>query len=200
MLPEENPELQQRTKQAALYFISNLKDPLSVNLGKLNLDTDNKALRKLLSESFEKLQLEIFIKLSCLENCQNGLDTISYLKTRADASLDFRPHGRQKAQHQQQYSKTIIHPVLFTELKRWRDDLADEMNIPKYRVLPQKSMLELMNKLPVTLEGLTRVKGIGKLKMKQFGLEIISIISTYCADHDIIPSQTEIAVAKRDKK
>ena len=200
VLPEENSGLQERTAQAAAYFSVNLKIHLSDYLEKIHFDTDNKAIRKLLTESLEKFQKNVFIKLACLENCQSGFETISYIKMRSNAEVDFRPSAKQKMQSRQQYSKSITHPELYMELRQWRDNLADENNIPTYLILPQKSILELMKKLPTTFSELKTIKGIGQTKIKQFGDDIIAIIKEFCADNHIIPAQIEIPVVEKKEK
>ncbi|MEI7727307.1 MAG: helix-turn-helix domain-containing protein [Bacteroidota bacterium] len=200
ILPEENSALQERTKQAAIYFISSIKSHLADFPVKINFETDNKAVKKLLTESSEKLQKEVFIKMSCLETSKYGFETISYLKMRSNAEVDFKPLVKQKASPQASFSKSITHPELYQELKHWRDNLADEKNIPTYMVLPQKSILELMKKLPTTLTGLKNVKGIGQAKINQFGGDIIGIIKSYCLDQGIIPAQIEIPVIEKKIK
>ena len=179
-MPEENPALQERTKQAAAYFSSHLKTHLALFLEMITFETDNKAVRKLLAEALEKLQKEVFIKVSCLENCKNGFETISYIKIRSNAEVDFHPAAAQKTPSQPQHSKSITHPELYKALRQWRDNLADKSNIPVYMVLPQKSLLEVMKKLPKNISELKAIKGIGKVKIKQFGDEIIGIIKKHC--------------------
>ena len=140
-----------------------------------------------MAESLEKLQKEVFIKLACLDNCQGGFETMTYIKLRANAEVDFRPAGKQKLSPQIPRSKNIPHPELYAELKQWRDNLADEKNIPAYMILPQKSILEIMKKLPTTLSGLKKIKGIGQVKVNQFGSDVIAMIKNYCVDHEISP-------------
>jgi ribonuclease D len=200
MVPEENPALQERTRQAALYFSNNLKSGLVSFLEKARFETDNKAVGKLLAEALEKLQKEVFIKWSCLESCRHGFETISYIKTRSNAEVDFRPSARQINQAAVQYPDKTVHPELYAALKKWRDTLADEHDIPRYMVLPQKSIVELMHKLPTTLAGLKTIKGIGQAKLNQYGSEILDIISGYCNDHEIVPEQIEIPVIEKKVK
>ncbi len=180
LLPEENQALQERTRQAASYFTKNIKLDLMPFLARAGIETDNKAIRKLLAESWEKLHHEVFIRFSCLEACQQGFTTLTYLKIRANADVDFRPSAKAKTRDQPHVPSGITHPELYLALKRWRDNLADEKNIPTYMVLPQKSMIELTRKLPTSLPGLKNIKGIGQARIKQFGTEIIDIIKTHC--------------------
>ena len=197
MLPEETPGLQERAGKGTVYFSTHLNNLLSGFLEKIHFENDNKTVKKLLTESMEKLQKEVFIKLSCMKICQKGFDTISYIKMRSNAEVDFRPVTKQKTTTPIPYSKSITHPELYSALKQWRDNLADESSIPTYMVLPQKSIMELMKKLPVTLTALKTVKGIGQVKINQFGEDIIAIIKSYCRDHKIIPEQTEIPVVEK---
>lgn len=200
-LPEENEGLQGRVKQAVNYFSASIKSNLTPYLEKVSIDTDNKAVGKLLAEALEKLQKEVFIKISCLESCRNGLETNTFIKTRSNSEVDFRPSNKQKSQEQPSYSKNITHPVLYQELKKWRDNLADENNLPVYMVLPQKSIAELVQKLPVNMQALKGIKGIGQAKINKFGEEIITIIKSYCIDYDITSDQVETPVVeKRVKK
>ena len=199
-LPEENEELQQRIKKAAAYFIANFKMHINDFLENLYFETDNKAIKKLLNESLEKFQKEVFIKYSCLENSTNGFETISYIRKRSDAEVDFRPSLKQKAKLQPKHSKSIQHPDLYIELKQWRDNLADENKVPVYHILPQKTILELLDKLPTTLPELKTIKGMGQIKVKQFGEDIIGLIKEYCIYNDITPERIEIPEKQKKEK
>jgi len=199
-LPEENSELQDRIKKAAIYFSSNLKTNFSEYLENLWFETDNKAVKKLLTDSLEKFQKEVFIKNVCLENSIHGFETILYIRKRSDAEIDFQPHIKRKEKAQPQVSKDIRHPGLYAKLKQWRNDLAEEHNVPVYHVLPQKTMIELTTKLPTSIPELKTIKGIGQTKIKQFGEDIISMIGLYCQENDIVPEQIEIPVKEKKIK
>ena len=197
LLPEENPKLQNRVTQAAPYFAVTLKKHLKSFLELINLETDNKATRKVLTDSLEKLQKDVFIKSSCLENSQQGFDTISYIKMKSRADVDFHPTSRQKTQDYLEFAKSIVHPELYIAIKRWRNNLADEFDLPAYMILPQKSIAELLKKLPTTIPALKTIKGIGPAKIKQYGGDIIALINDYCIDKKIVAEQTEIPVARK---
>ncbi|MCE1198676.1 MAG: helix-turn-helix domain-containing protein [Marinilabiliales bacterium] len=47
------------------------------------------------------------------------------------------------------------------------------------QILPQKTMLEIVQTLPDTAKALKAVKGMGGTRMKQFGREILSILLEY---------------------
>lgn len=200
LLPEENQALQERARQAASYFAKNIKSNMLPFLAHANIETDNKVIRKLLAASWEKLHHEVFIRLSCLEACLQGFNTLTYLKVRANADVDFHPSAKTKTRTQIHAPSGILHPELYLALKRWRDNLADENNIPTYMVLPHKSMIELTKKLPTSLPLLKNIKGIGQAKIKQFGNEIIDLINTYCADMKITHAQVVIPDIEKSVK
>ena len=82
-----------------------------------------------------------------------------------------------------QVPSTVVHPALFTALKNWRNTRADELDLPVYQILPQKSLHEIVNVLPRNKEALKKIKGIGKVKIRLFGAEIIEIVNAYLTEN-----------------
>jgi superfamily II DNA helicase RecQ len=177
-LPAENTLLQERVRKAVAYFTGKLNE-LNQFLRDTVFDTDNKATQKALNESLEKLQKEVFIRLTCLEATRNGFGTLSLLRAKSDADLDFRPPAKTKIRTQQSLPGEIPNPELFQLLKDWRKKLADDLQVPVYRILPQKSIHELVIKLPVNTNALKSITGIGPAKLKQYGSDILSLIMEY---------------------
>ena len=66
---------------------------------------------------------------------------------------------------------------LFDRLKAWRKKLAEEENVPPYFIFNDKTLIEIANQKPSTRSGLLAISGIGELKAKKFGGEIIRIIN-----------------------
>jgi uncharacterized protein YpbB/energy-coupling factor transporter ATP-binding protein EcfA2 len=199
-MPEETPDLQARLKKATAYFLANIKMHLTELLDNLIFDPDNKAIKKDLNESLEKFQKEVFIKFQCLKNSTDGFDTVSYIRKRSDAEVDFRPTLKTKTKGLLKVPKTIQHPDLYIELKQWRDNLAEENNVPVFHILPQKTLLEILDKLPTTLPELRTIKGMGQIKVQQFGDDILGLIKEYCIFNDIVPEKIEIPVKKKKEK
>ncbi len=200
VVPEENPHLQDRVKKAAGYFSEKIENILSPFLDNFYFETDNKAVKMLLAESLENFQKDVFVKKSCLANSVNGFETISYIRKRADAEIDFQPPAKRKEKIKPLASKDILHPVLYNIIKEWRNNMADENNVPVYRILPHKTLIELTNKLPATLAELKTIKGIAQAKTKWFGEELIGIIQNYCTENDIVPPGIEIPVKEKKIK
>jgi hypothetical protein len=199
VLPEENTVVQNRVKQAAAYFSEFLNKHLKGFPETLNLDTDNKAVRKLLTEALEKFQKEVFIKMSVLGSCRDGFETISYIKAKSGAEVDFKPSVKRKTKDNPP-SKNIQHPELYHSIRNWRNALADDVGIPEYMILPQRSIVELTNKLPTTITELKTIKGIGQVKINQYGTDIITMIKQFCKDNNIVPEQIEVPVVEKKAK
>ncbi|SKB83887.1 HRDC domain-containing protein [Daejeonella lutea] len=195
-LPEDNSELQIRVKKASAYFNEKINSALKGSLPGLNTDTDNKSVKSTLSDIMDGLSKEINVKLALMKLCSGGFSTSSYLKTKADTEID-QSSANPSFQPKAALSKNITHPELYQRLKEWRDELAEEKNMPVYLVLAQKSILELVEILPSSLGELETIKGIGKMKVKQFGPEILEIINSYCRENDI--ERSEIILPVKDK-
>lgn len=65
---------------------------------------------------------------------------------------------------------------LFDRLKAWRKKLAEEENVPPYFIFNDKTLVEIANQKPSTRSGLLSINGIGELKAKKFGDDILRII------------------------
>ncbi|HRI59210.1 MAG TPA: AAA family ATPase, partial [Saprospiraceae bacterium] len=204
-LPEENQELQARIQKAGTYFEEKLGKDLLPAARNIQILTDNKTVRKAAMEALEGLQKELFIKNACFAGAQTGFTAARYLRAKADAELDFR---MVKNTHLPAFAdpagvpRNTPHPILYARLKKWREDLADAAGVELYEVLPTRSLLELVQFLPLNLTALKKIKGIGKGKSLQFGPDLIAIIQGYCTEHHIQTTgqMTDLAAAALAEK
>lgn len=67
--------------------------------------------------------------------------------------------------------------TLFDRLKAWRKKFAEEENVPPYFIFNDKTLIEIANQKPSTRSGLLSISGIGELKAKKFGGDILKIIN-----------------------
>ena len=119
-----------------------------------------------------------------MNNNQNGFDSTKYLTTKANANLDFEIE-KLKLFKSQKSSDSSQYGDLYNQLRRWRDGVAEEKNIEKYMVLAQKTMQNLVETMPQYKTDLAKVSGLGKVKVQQFGDDILDIITAYCQDNAI---------------
>jgi ATP-dependent DNA helicase RecQ len=68
---------------------------------------------------------------------------------------------------------------LLTQLKSWRTDIANERNVPAYVILTDRTLESLLEELPITIEDLAEVEGIGDKRLREFGPDLISLIRNY---------------------
>ncbi|RPH28654.1 MAG: helicase [Bacteroidales bacterium] len=194
---EENEPLQERLKKANSYFSEKVESIIINTLNEIAVETDNKAIRKQITDQVDRLKEESSIKLKCLKSCLNGFNTKDYLDIRAKAAIE---KVEQKVKPKSEYStnrKTSSEP--YATLKAWRDDKADELDVAQYLVLPQKTLLLLANQLPCNLAELKNIKGLGKAKIQQFGSEILEIIIEYRINNGIELPQAEIELTPSKK-
>lgn len=186
-LPEENEGLQERIRKASAWFAGKIGGELLPAAKNIQIVTDNKAVLKSATDALDNLQREMFVKNACFGAAQTAFSTRTYLRTKANAEIDFQsvrktsvpPSGLPGAR------QNMPHPALFVRLLRWREHLAETNGVELYEIVPTKTLMEIAEKLPATLSELRKIKGIGKGKSQQFGAEIIAMVQLYCRENNI---------------
>lgn len=176
--PEENQQMQDRIIKATSFYSDKLEHLLEQPLEVAAFECDNKAVRKSIGEATDKLRKEIRVKKICLERCSTGFNVKTYLETRSKAIVEVEEtaRSRKKSDGPAAFSSN---PDFYTQLKKWRAEKAELMQVEVARILAQKTLLEIVQTLPVTGKELKEVKGMGGVRMKQFGREILEMILAY---------------------
>lgn len=197
---ETNTTLQERVKKAVAYFSDRLETSLREILTGFNVETDNKTVRRSVNETLERARKEGALKLACLNAARSGFEIRSYLDTRAKSAIELRTVTPRSSGSFEDTSGIADHPALLKRLKEWRNRKAAESDLPHYMILPQKTMITLVNFLPRSLRALKKVKGMGTKKSEKYGEELIDIITSYCSDENIEPPEIPEAEKKKPKK
>lgn len=195
---EENEPLQDRIMKACTYFAEKMELHVVKELQNTTVETDNKLVRKQLTDQLNRLYEESVIKLKCLRSCTNGFSVKEYLETRAKASIE-KIEQKPKTKDRIASSK-VPNAELYNTLKAWRNDKAEDLNVDQYMIIPQKTMLQLVSQLPYSIDELQRIKGIGKKKLQQFGREILDLIIEYRIDNNIETPQLKLEDKTTKKK
>lgn len=58
---------------------------------------------------------------------------------------------------------------LYEELRKFRNQLARDKNIPPYMIFSNETLMELADKSPMTMEAFAEIKGVGKIKLREYG-------------------------------
>jgi hypothetical protein len=196
---EDNTLLQDRIKKASTYFEEKTNTILYQKLKSAIIETDNKAVRKSIKEIINHLIEESVIKLSCFKVCQSGFKVKEYLETRAIAAIEKTETKQVSSKDEKHVPYSIAHPQLYASLKDWRNEKADELDLPAYMVMNQKSLMELANYVPATSADLKNINGFGKKKVEKWGNEIMEIIAAFCKENNIEPQSLSVKHVKSPK-
>jgi hypothetical protein len=196
-LPENDRHIQERIQKASSYFLEKLE--IVEKEGKaLEIETDNKAIKKTVDQALESYLRAVFIKKKSLAASMPLFKTDLFLRARSNAEIDFKAAPSSAGSTRK--PKDVPHGALYVALREWRNSVASERDLSVYMVLPQKSLQELVKLLPTTLGELELVKGIGKTKVKHFGKEIVEIIREYCEENRIQKNTAAIAAKRKEDK
>ena len=65
---------------------------------------------------------------------------------------------------------------LFNELKKLRLSFAREENMPPYIIFSDKTLIEMVNNKPETLDDMSEISGVGEHKLKKYGTAFLNMI------------------------
>jgi DNA-directed RNA polymerase subunit F len=176
---EENEQLQERGKKASDYFSGRLVQVISQPFSASSFDTDNKAIRKSFNDAADKLRKEIQTKTVCLELCKSGFSIKTYLETKSKSAIEIPETGHKPSSSGSSSSSFTMHPEFYTKLKKWRSEKADSLNVEISKIIPQKTLHEIVQTLPATRADLKSVKGMGGTRLQQFGKDILEQVIAY---------------------
>ncbi len=195
---EQNLPLQERVNKASVYFKEKVDFHVQFIETSLQIETDNKSIRKSINKFNEELLAILNLKSTCLDWCKQGFSVKGYLDIRAKTAIE--PAKLDTAKKPEFIiPETIEHPELYAKIKQWRDKKAAETNQSHYMILQLKTMKELAHLIPITIGQLQAIKGLGDKKIEQFGAEIIEIISTYAIEHNLETNITSANIKKTKK-
>jgi hypothetical protein len=176
---ETHEVLQTRIRKGCAYFAERIKDLILSPMNDLVVETDNKAVRKSIEAVVDQLMHRVQLKLACLEACATGFSVKTYLKAKAEAAIDTRRTGKQKASDAREKAAAVAHPALYEALKAWRQKKASQENAAPNTILTLKVMISLANQAPATRTQLKRVRGIGKKTLDRIGDDLLAILSQH---------------------
>ena len=101
------------------------------------------------------------------------------LKNRRTVML--RPLKRDKAAGQkpkEEWLRTEREERLWQALRKWRQERARAEEIPAYMVCGDKTLRDIVEKIPCGLDGLRSIYGLGEAKIDKFGDEILEVLDS----------------------
>ncbi|PLX06130.1 MAG: helicase [Marinilabiliales bacterium] len=182
-LPVKNEKFMDRVRKAGEYYLDKLDTLFFDRFKTMYFDSDSKEAKKDIAEIIEKFELSLVLKYEALKTTVPVFSPVDYLKSLADNEVEFKAKFNKKKSYSSDIN--VSNKELYAELNAWRKSTAKESGIPVYMVLQQKSLKELVEKLPSNIKDLSRIKGIGKAKIEQYGEDILEIIDDYCLINEI---------------
>ncbi len=183
VFPAEDTAVLERIGKASAYFQEKIDAGLGAHIGLLQVETDNKELRKKAKNLCKLLQEETAVKLAAVRCCATGFSSSAYLRAISAAEIEAAP----KTTPIPTYSEADIdHPELFQILREWRAAKAKEADVPHFHILHQKTLIQIVVNLPNSIDALMDIKGIGKKLTERYGKELVAMVIDYREKHHIV--------------
>ena len=176
---EDDKKLTERIHKAIAYFLDFTNEKIKKPFETLNFTTDNKQVKKDLNRQLDQLEDLLSIKLFCLRGLTEKFSTANYLGLRAKAVLQKLEKPSRSLNKKREALTATKHPELFEELRELRHTIAHSENVSHFQIFTQKSLYEMCEYLPATAKQLRTINGMGKVRVKKYGEEILEIIQKY---------------------
>jgi len=109
----------------------------------------------------------------------NGFNVQEYLKVRANAVLQkTAPNKKKKIASKRD-------PILALKLRELRDGIAKNLGIAHFQIFTQETLYAMCDLLPRSEKELLKISGMGKIRTKKYGVEILEMIEEYCKENGI---------------
>jgi len=158
--PGDDPLVLERLAKAGSYFQDKFETILKPCIEGLEVESDNKEVRKRIADAIKLTRQECAIKLAAVLVCRDGFSPSRYLRALSTAAMEAQQTTTKSSSI---YTEADVgHPELFRELRQWRNDKAKDAGIAPFQVLHQKTLIQIAVFLPDSLPALKAIKGIGK--------------------------------------
>lgn len=180
---EKNQPLQKRISDAANHFSGKLSE-LGKILSEHPLLTEHLEVARDVDEYLTQTELEIARALHQVEFCKSRFSVSDFLKHRLAFSAPRASLSVYAGSRKQQVSD-VANPELYETLRRWRDMICQDYDLPIYMVANKASLSAIAEYLPLQPKDLMKIPGFGKAKTERFGDDILDIVRDYCEKHQL---------------
>lgn len=131
--------------------------------------------RQLVARGLLHSDVQRYGALSLSESCRPLLRGESNIFLRKDKEAKPLYQNRKNDKHfKRQQDKQ-----LWEALRQCRKDLAAEYNIPAYQIFSDVTLMDMMEKHPLSLNEMLSVHGIGETKLDRFGEEFLDVLQAF---------------------
>ncbi|HKO80293.1 MAG TPA: helix-turn-helix domain-containing protein [Chitinophagaceae bacterium] len=176
-------QIQERIKAASIFFKSKLEDIIAY-LQRSPAVTDSRLHAKEYNDSLKEIFAHLSVKKYLLQGLDNGFNLDSYQQRKKSFVLPaFTVNSYATASLQQRTESP--YPALHQQLRKLRDNICAKKDLPVYFVVTGKTLDEMVQYLPQTLEELQKISGFGKAKIESYGQQFLDIILAYSEQHGL---------------
>jgi len=68
---------------------------------------------------------------------------------------------------------------ILSALKIWRNQIAQDVNLPEFMILNNNTLLAIATYMPQGLEPLSIIKGMSEKKVERYGNDVIAIVNAF---------------------
>ncbi len=196
-LPLENETISERVKKASVYYFAKIQNEIMPAVKSISVATDNATVSEKATEKLKELRRQLFVKKACFAVASVGFSSKEYVKTIADAEVDFdKSKGRAsrgKGTLRSIVPKDVLHPKLYMQMVEWRKTIADKEGLTGYEILPYSAIRSVIKYLPTSTKSFKMIEGFGDKKLKKYGIAISEMVEKYCKELGI---PTDLSVAE----
>ncbi|MEM7723251.1 MAG: DNA helicase RecQ [Pseudomonadota bacterium] len=113
---------------------------------------------------------------------------------RGEAEITLRRDTIQKAARRPAVKALVAEEdaPLLSALKAKRRALAEEARVPAYVIFPDRTLIEMAEQRPETLDQMARINGVGAKKLERYGAAFLSVITGETPE-DLHPARRKLA-------
>jgi hypothetical protein len=194
---ENNELLQKRISDAANHFVPKLEIYVK-EIQNHPLITEHKEAATPINEKLLELALAIYNSHYYLQYCKQPFSVTTFLQHKLKYAVPKYNITCYASGKKQTVSYTDTpNAELYETLKRWRDMVCSDEDLPIYMVANQATLKEISTYLPLIKKDLLQISGFGKAKVDKYGDDVLAAVESYCQQYHF---KTNMAVKTANPK
>ncbi|MBR6022951.1 MAG: AAA family ATPase [Kiritimatiellae bacterium] len=189
------PALDARLKKAADYYLPLLDGKIIRPAAAIDTSTDNRAVGVALRRDLRRLREAAAAKRAAFEDLRDGFTVPSCLRRVARAIFSSADSSSSSTSPRSRRARADASPApsaptsaelagtesLVAALRAYRTETAKQLHWPAYTIFTQKGLYEIAARLPLDLETLARIPGMGRSRAEKYGPGILPLVQAHVA-------------------
>lgn len=193
--------LMARAANGAKYFESRAHEILDPLVATTALTLSNKEVEKQRSALRTSLMQELTVKHAALRVvASGGFDPTRIVAAKAMAISKEPDEESLRAAKVEADEREVTNKELYRDLKKWRSLLIEGTTTPAYTILGNATLMNIADLVPTSLKELRRVRGMGDVKIDNYGADILAVVGRHFAKGTRAASREQRAKMQRAPK